>query len=188
MNKRELRNLQLKKLENITPLDYQQKCFHIEQNLFQLKEWRKSKVVAVTVSKHPEINTWNIIKRGWEEGKKMVVPKCIPEKKELLFYELTDFNQLENVYYGLYEPNPQYTAMVHNNLIDLMIVPGLAYTDKGYRLGFGGGYYDRLLVKFKGETLSLSFSEQIVNELPIESFDIPVQKLLTESEAINCER
>lgn len=188
MSKKELRNLQLQSLKSIDHIAFQQKCFQIEQLLFQSPEWINSTNIAVTISRPPEIDTWNIIKRGWEEGKTIVVPKCFPKKRELVFYEIHDFHQLEPSYFDLYEPDPDKSIVVHNGAIELMIVPGLAYTEKGYRLGFGGGYYDRLLSSYSGLSISLAFKEQMVGALPIESFDIPVGTILTEKGRIDCDR
>lgn len=71
--------------------------------------------------------------------------------------------------------------------IDLLLVPGLAFMNNGYRLGFGGGYYDRFLKLYKKQTASLAFSSQIVSQLPVESHDIPVQKIITEERIIECD-
>jgi 5-formyltetrahydrofolate cyclo-ligase len=186
MDKKTFRRSQFDLLKAISPLEYEQKVFSIEQTLFQSEEWKSSEVIAATVSKHPEINTWNIIKRAWEEGKKVCVPKCKPSTKELDFYELNTFTNLEKVFYDLYEPIPSLTKSVHKENIHTVIVPGLAYTEKGYRLGFGGGYYDRFLSGYEGCTLSLAFREQLVEKLPVESFDMPVDKIITENGSIQC--
>jgi 5-formyltetrahydrofolate cyclo-ligase len=187
MNKKEMRISQLELLKGISPLEYEQKCFGVEQCLFRSGFWQNSKVVAVTVSRLPEVNTWNIIKRGWEEGKTICVPKCKPRTKELIFHQINSFQELETVFYGLFEPIPSITNPIHRDSIQSVIVPGLAFTEKGYRLGFGGGYYDRFLSGFKGHTLSLAFSEQLVRDLPVESFDIPVAEIITENGRIECE-
>ncbi|MFI8685401.1 5-formyltetrahydrofolate cyclo-ligase [Rossellomorea sp. NPDC077527] len=187
MSKKEQRKSQLQTLKSIDPISYQQKCFQIEQRLFHSSEWKNSQVVAVTVSKPPELDTWNIIKRGWEEGKTVVVPKCLPQKRQLIFYKLSDFHQLEQSYFHLYEPDPDESTSVHNESIQLMIVPGLSYTIKGYRLGFGGGYYDRLLAGFSGTVMSLAFEEQMVDALPVEPFDMKVSTILTEKRRIHCD-
>ncbi|PFA62387.1 5-formyltetrahydrofolate cyclo-ligase [Bacillus sp. AFS015802] len=187
MSKKERRKSQLQALKSIDHIAFQQKCFEIEQRLFHSPEWKGSRTIAITVSNPPEVNTWNIIKRGWEEGKTVVVPKCLPQKRQLIFYELCDFQQLEQSYFNLYEPDSEKTTTVRNDCIELMIVPGLAYTIRGYRLGFGGGYYDRLLSAFSGTVLSLAFEEQIVDSLPIESFDMRVSTILTEKRRINCD-
>ncbi|MGR3765023.1 5-formyltetrahydrofolate cyclo-ligase [Rossellomorea sp. NS-SX7] len=186
MDKKAMRRDQLAALMAISQLEYEQKCHGIEQRLFQSHGWKNSDVIAVTISKPPEVNTWNIIKRGWEEGKKVCVPKCKPSTRELTFYELSSFTALEKVYYDLFEPIPSLTNTVHNETIQTVIVPGLAFTEKGYRLGFGGGYYDRFLSGYKGRTMSLAFSEQLVKSLPVESFDQPVDEIITESALIQC--
>ncbi len=185
MRKKELRKLQLQVLQSIDHIEFQDKCFEVEQRLFQSPEWVGSNMIGITVSKTPEINTWNIIKRGWEEGKTVVVPKCFPKNHQLVFYELNTFRELEQSFFGLYEPDPDKSRSVQHDSIELMIVPGLAYTKKGYRLGFGGGYYDRLLSDFSGLAMSLAFEEQIVETLPVESFDMPVKILLTDKGRID---
>lgn len=64
--------------------------------------------------------------------------------------------------------------------IDLLIVPGLIFSSEGYRIGFGGGYYDRFLKDFQGPTVSLAFGEQIRDDWQPENFDIPVAKIITD--------
>lgn len=187
MSKKEKRKSQLQVLKSIGHIAFQQKCFEIEQRLFGSPDWKQSSTVSITISKPPELDTWNIIKRGWEEGKTMVVPKCLPEDRRLIFYKLNDFHQLEQSYFNLFEPDPANSVAVHNESIELMIVPGLSYTTGGYRLGFGGGYYDRLLSSFSGTTMSLAFEEQMVESLPIESFDMQVSTILTDLRRIDCE-
>ena len=72
------------------------------------------------------------------------------------------FDQLESVYFGLLEPIEAETDFVAKDNIDLLIVPGIAFTEPGYRTGVGGGYYDRYLQHYQGRTVSLAFHEQIV--------------------------
>ncbi|MBN8190949.1 5-formyltetrahydrofolate cyclo-ligase [Bacillus sp. NTK074B] len=187
MSKKERRKSQLQTLKSIDHITFQQKCFQIEQRLFLSPQWKNSQTVALTISKTPEVNTWNIIKRGWEEGKTVVVPKCLPENRQLIFYHLHHFHQLEQSYFNLYEPVPEKATTVQNESIELMIVPGLSYTITGYRLGFGGGYYDRLLSTYSGTTMSLAFEEQIVDTLPVEPFDMQVSTILTEKRRIRCD-
>ena len=78
------------------------------------------------------------------------------------FRILDCFDQLESVYFGLLEPIESKTKKVEPKEIDLMIVPGLGFDKDGFRLGVGGGYYDRFLQNYNGNTLSLAFQEQMV--------------------------
>ena len=137
-----------------------------------------------TISKTPEVDTFQIIRKAWEQGKRIAVPKCEPKSRALEFRELKRFSQLETVYFGLYEPIVSETKSVDHEEIDLVVVPGLAYSKNGYRLGFGGGYYDRFLANYQGNTLSLAFQKQLVAELPVENHDLAVEKIITEAEVI----
>ncbi|UOR12309.1 5-formyltetrahydrofolate cyclo-ligase [Halobacillus amylolyticus] len=152
----------------------------IHNQLFQSELWSSAGVIAVTVSLPDEWSTKPIIERAWAEGKKLVVPKCDPKSKRLTFYSLTSYDQLESVYYGLQEPSPVTSEAISKEEIELLIVPGLIFDHKGYRIGFGGGFYDRFLTDFNGITVSLISEKQLTTKLPSETFDIPVQHIITE--------
>jgi 5-formyltetrahydrofolate cyclo-ligase len=186
MEKKDIRMDIKNKLNAIDRCTYEQSSYEIARKLYQLPTWDKAHTIALTISLPPEIDTWQIIREGWNQGKRMVVPKCLPDTKQLVFKQLDSFTQLESVYFGLYEPIDSETIKVNQNELDLMIVPGVAFTQQGYRIGYGGGYYDRYLHHYKGETLSLAFSIQICDVLPIEKHDIPVKIILTEKELLYC--
>ncbi|WP_203361752.1 5-formyltetrahydrofolate cyclo-ligase [Bacillus sp. REN10] len=186
MNKQLLRQQMKESLAKMTTLEYEQYSFQIAQQLFSLPLWQRAETIAVTVSRVPEVDTWSLITRGWEEGKKVVVPKCNPADRSMDYYQLTSFCELETVYSGLYEPDPLRTAYVEPKEIDVLLVPGLAFDQRGYRLGFGGGYFDRFLEHFQGPTLALLFSQQLLAEVPREAYDLPVQQLITERQLYNC--
>ncbi|PTC12853.1 5-formyltetrahydrofolate cyclo-ligase [Bacillus wiedmannii] len=148
--------------------------------LYAQKEWAEAKTVGITLSMENEVNTYAIIEKAWEEGKKVVVPKCNKETRTMSFRQISNFDQLEIVYMNLREPIPARTEEVNADDIDLQIVPGVAYTERGERIGYGGGYYDRYLLHYKGKTLSLAYSFQIVEHIPVEPFDKNVEKIITE--------
>nr|WP_197414446.1 5-formyltetrahydrofolate cyclo-ligase [Bacillus sp. FJAT-29937] len=181
-DKKKLRKEIMEKLSMINKPQYEQFSYQIANQLYQDIYWQEAETVGITISKQPEVDTYQIIRKAWEEGKRLVVPKCLPKTRELVFRTLHRFDQLESVYYGLLEPIEAETDEVSPNEIDLIIVPGLAFTENGYRLGFGGGYYDRFLTKYNGHTLSLAFHDQIVANLPVEAHDIPVSKIITDEE------
>lgn len=149
-------------------------------SLYAQKEWAEAKTVGITISMENEVNTYAIIEKAWEEGKKVVVPKCNKETRTMSFRQISNFDQLEIVYMNLREPIPARTEEVNADDIDLQIVPGVAYTERGERIGYGGGYYDRYLLHYKGKTLSLAYSFQIVEHIPVEPFDKNVEKIITE--------
>ncbi|GKU81259.1 5-formyltetrahydrofolate cyclo-ligase [Niallia sp. NCCP-28] len=139
----------------------------------------QAKSIGITISNFPEVDTYEIIHRAWELGKTVSVPKCLPKTREMAFRKLTSFHQLETVYSGLHEPIEKVTEETAPKEIDLLIVPGLGFTTEGFRLGFGGGYYDRYLMKYAGKTLSLAFEMQLMTDLPIETHDLPVDRIIT---------
>ncbi len=167
------------RLAKLEKPEYEHLSYQIASKLYKDPLWKEAKTIGITISRFPEVDTYQIIRKAWEEGKRVAIPKCLPENRDMEFRNLIKFNQLESVYSGLLEPIEAETEKVLMNDIDLLIVPGLAYTNEGYRLGFGGGYYDRYLLRFKGETVSLAFDSQMVSSLPVESHDLPIGKIIT---------
>lgn len=187
MDKGQIRKDIKEKLQAIQKDLYKKWSSDIAANLFNTNDWKQADTIAITISRGIEVDTRAIIEKGWEEGKRIVVPKCEPVTKDMTFRVLESFDQLEVVYYGLEEPKENETKAILAGAINLMIVPGLAYNRNGYRIGFGGGYYDRFLCNFSGKTASLAFEEvQLVEELPIEEHDIPVNMIITNEQVILC--
>ncbi|MFD1018756.1 5-formyltetrahydrofolate cyclo-ligase [Thalassobacillus hwangdonensis] len=180
MDKTQLRARGKKILSELNPEDKKRIEHSFYLHLFKSDIWKKAISIGVTVSQESEWNTEPIIRQAWDENKFTVVPKCEPKSKRLDFYKLDDFDQLETVYFGLKEPDPTKTEPLKKSQIDLLIVPGLIYDRHGFRVGFGGGYYDRFLENYEGETVSLAASNQIVETIPKDEFDIPVNHLITE--------
>lgn len=158
----------------------------IHTRLFEIEAWRKAVTVAVTVSTNGEIETRAIIERAWAEGKTVCVPKCRPKSKALDFRTLRRFDQLETVYFGLLEPIESMTEIVRPERLDLIVVPGLLFDTRGYRLGFGGGYYDRFLKKCSALKIAQATEEQLVDRIPEEPHDVPVDMIVTPKRTISC--
>ena len=149
---------------------------------------KRAQVIGITLSSFPEVETWNLIQELWKLGKQVAVPKCEPTSRRMTFYIIDSFDQLEVVYMKLKEPIPAITTKVERTQIDVLIVPGVVFTKQGYRIGFGGGYYDRFLSDYNGTTFALAFDCQLVENVPIERFDIPVQYIITETQRIQCSK
>lgn len=180
MDKKELRKVAKERLSNIDNKTRKKISNQLIRQLVSSDLWKQAGTIGVTVSSGFEWDTEPIIEQGWKEGKTIVVPKCTPRNRQLDFYHLENFDQLEDSFYNLREPNPDVTTKVDKQAIDVLIVPGLLYDKRGYRIGFGGGYYDRFLADFPNKTVSVFYSEQLLDEVPNELYDLPVQALLTE--------
>jgi 5-formyltetrahydrofolate cyclo-ligase len=173
-------------LQEMNESDYRRLSKAIADRLYLLEEWKQAKLIGITISNAPEVDTREIIKRAWEQGKEVAVPKCFPAERSMQFRKIGSFDQLERGYFGLLEPMIAKTEKVSEKEMDLLVVPGLAFTKSGYRLGFGGGYYDRFLSYYKGPALSLAFDVQVLPVLPVEKHDIPVSKLVTPERVYDC--
>lgn len=158
----------------------------IQQHLFESELWKEAKTIGVHLSMGNEWDTRKIVDQAFDEGKRVVIPKTFPETKELVFYQITDVSQTVSGPFNLEEPDVELTEATKKDAIDLLIVPGLIFTRNGYRIGFGGGYYDRFLADFIHPTVSILHSSQIVDTFGVEHFDIPVSYLITEKGMIDC--
>lgn len=186
MTKEEWRKTMKKKLERISFENYKQKCISIYNTLFVENVWKNAKLIGITLSINREVETRVVIERAWEMNKWVAVPKTNPSSRELVFYKIDSFEQLEKGYAGIMEPKLEKTLEVKNDEIDLLFVPGLAFDRRGYRIGYGGGYFDRYLTHFHNETISLAFDCQIVKEIQRNDYDKPVNCIITENEVIHC--
>ena len=136
--------------------------------------YHEAKVVATYLSFPHEFQTQGLIDQVLKDGKKVLIPKTYPKgRMEFVVY---DPQQLKKTSFGLLEPQGD-LEVVDAYQIDLIHVPGLAFTREGYRIGYGGGYYDRYLENFAGQTMSTIYPCQIQTFNP-DSHDIPVQEVL----------
>ena len=136
--------------------------------------YQEAKVIATYLSFPHEFQTQGLIDQALRDGKKVMIPKTYPKgRMEFVVY---DPQQLVKTSFGLLEPQGN-LEVVDTSQIDLIHVPGLAFTTEGYRIGYGGGYYDRYLENFAGHSLSTIYPCQ-VQEFNSEDHDIPVQEVL----------
>lgn len=184
LTKKELRTEVLHNLQEMEKELFHEKCVRIRDRLFSCDLWRQARTVAVTLSVGREIETTAIIMKAWAERKQVAAPKCEPVDRRLTFHKLESFDQLEIGFCGLMEPDPSKAEKMGKDNLDLLIVPGVVFDQRGYRIGYGGGYYDRFLKNYYGRTVSLLFENQLIAHVPEESHDRRVDMLITEKECI----
>ena len=136
--------------------------------------YQEAKVIATYLSFPHEFQTQELIEQALKDGKKVLIPKTYPKGR--MDFVVYDSQQLVKTSFGLLEPQGD-LEVVDASQIDLIHVPGLAFTTEGYRIGYGGGYYDRYLEHFSGHTLSTVYPCQIQDFIS-ENHDIPVQEVL----------
>ncbi|GFN34324.1 5-formyltetrahydrofolate cyclo-ligase [Tepidimicrobium xylanilyticum] len=190
MDKKAMRKEILEKRSKLTEEEIREKSNIIKEKLMGLDKFKKSKFIFSFISFGDEVDTHNIIKEALNLGKRIGVPITVPEKRRLLVSELYDFDkELELGYYNILTPKKEYIREVDPKEIDMVLVPGVVFTPDGYRIGYGGGYYDRFFNKndklFK---IGLCFDLQIAEKIPVDIYDIPVNCIITEKKIINCSK
>jgi len=175
INKSEQRQLQKEALKTLSIHQKQTESNRLYQLLFETAAWQEAGTIAVTLSMPIELDTAPIIEAAWSANKKTVVPKIV--NHQMIFVPFDDGSSLQTGQLSIREPVTE--VAVSANKIDLVIVPGLAFTRSGARLGFGAGYYDRFLVNYTGKTIALALSPQIKQNIPIEAHDQLIQEVLT---------
>ena len=150
----------------------------ITDKVTALPAFKNADRILVYADYNHEVMTRYIIEEAWKAGKEVAVPKVVG--KDMIFYRLTDFSQLEPGYFGIPEP-------VRGEIVKwedaLMVMPGVAFDPKNNRVGYGGGFYDRFLEKHPDITrLAVAFDFQILDLVPTEPTDICPQIIVTQEE------
>jgi 5-formyltetrahydrofolate cyclo-ligase len=183
--KKAIRKKALTARDTLPPGERTAKSRAIEDRLFALSEFVSAQVILFFASFRSEVDTGPMIRRALLSGKRVVLPKVTGA--ELVLYEIVDPDaDVSPGAWGI--PEPHGTRPVMLDEIDLVIVPGAAYDEQGNRVGYGAGFYDKLLRAFRKMTVALAFEAQIVPNIPAELHDIPIKKIVTEKRVIIAHR
>jgi 5-formyltetrahydrofolate cyclo-ligase len=183
--KKDIRKMMKAHRLDISIADYRKWSFDITEKLVELIEYRTAFTVHVYISAlNNEVDTLGLIFRMFDEKKKVVVPKCYPDRSDMICIEIRSLDELTPGYYGTMEPQFSEERVVRPETIDLVIAPLLAFDRNGGRVGFGGGFYDRLLTKCKCPVIGLAYSFQEIDSVPLEEHDRRLDMIVTEKEII----
>ena len=137
--------------------------------------YQKANTIYGYLPYNQEVRTVPMLQQALDDGKKVAVPKCYGE--EMRFIYLDDLSQVEKGYCGI--PEPVEDGPVADDKTALVLMPGLAFTKEGLRMGYGGGFYDKFLAaEPEHPTLALCYDFQVVEHIPTEDYDIPVNTVL----------
>jgi len=172
-------------------LDPQERASHsllIKESLFKLPQFLSARTVMFYVSFRSEVETHDMIREALASGKTVVVPVTDMKNKRLALSRLEDFdNDLAPGIWGIPEPPQEKIRPIPYHDIDLVIAPGAAFSANGNRIGYGGGFYDRLLRDSGKKACALAFEMQILSDIPNNpEKDVPVDYILTENRVIIC--
>lgn len=159
------------------------------ENLVSTDYYKNAKNIMTFISFGSEIDTHEFIKQGIKECKNILVPVTFHKSREMKPSLLMDFDELEIGYFNILTPKQEYIRYIDPIEIDLVIVPGAVFDRKGYRIGYGGGFYDRFLsTKIRKDIpkIAIAFDLQVIDKVPREHYDVPVDFIVTEKEIISC--
>lgn len=184
--KKTLRKELLQKREALSDEFIKNTSDHIFDKIKKLECYKKAQTVMVYVSYNKELNTHEFIKEMIAEGKTVVTPTCIANNEMKLCVTKTFPEGFSRSKLGIMEIKDENAETVSPKELDLIITPGLAYTLEGKRLGYGGGYYDRLFERISDECIKVcpSYDDFLVDNIPTDFHDVPVDIIVTESKTI----
>lgn len=187
MDKRTLRSDMLKKRKSLSQVALLEKSSSISELLFSTEQYKNSRYIMCYIDFRNEVKTEEIIRTALKDSKNIIIPISVVKTRQLILSQLYDFDkELEAGTYGILEPKKEYIREVKPELIDLVIMPGVTFDRRGYRIGYGGGYYDRFLAGIHKSVpkIALAFDLQMVPHVKKGRYDIPVDYIITESEII----
>ncbi|MBC8459398.1 MAG: 5-formyltetrahydrofolate cyclo-ligase [Deltaproteobacteria bacterium] len=185
--KQEIRENIAENLAMLSESEHIEKLKAIENRLFEFANFLESNIVLLYVNNTNEVSTHSIIKKSFDISKIVVLPAFDPTKNEMNLMKIDAFPaDLIPGPRNIIEPDPSRCKMVPIESIDIAIIPGVAFDERGGRIGSGEGYYDRLIPKLSVTTrkVALAMEDQIVSQVPIESHDKHVDIIITEKRII----
>jgi len=161
---------------------------HITQQIVALDAWKNARVVLAYLSFGSEFITDALIQQAAADGKQLALPRVDRATRRLAIHAVADMvNDLQAGVWGIREPRAE-QPLVALETIDFVLLPGVGFTPRGERLGYGGGFYDRLLERFaqRPPLVAAAYAVQIRAQLPLDQHDRGVDLVFTEDAAYCC--
>jgi 5-formyltetrahydrofolate cyclo-ligase len=179
--KKELRRKVLEKRDSLSKREVLSKSKLIKEKLFSIGEFKLAKTICFFVSFNSEIHTHNMIKEAIKQGKDVCVP--IATDGHLILSKIKSFKDLdkENIY-GILEPSKE--DKINKNKVDVIVVPGTVFDKQKHRIGYGQGYYDKLLKKYQGLSVGICFDLQIIGKVPRNEWDEKLDLVISEKRVV----
>lgn len=159
----------------------------ITEKLLQMDCIKEAKTIMLYLDFNNEVQTDGLINKLISLRKIVASPITLKENKSLIPAQITDLkNGIRFGSYNIREPKPECSAAIDIKNLDIVIVPAVAYDKNCYRLGYGGGYYDRFLEKLRpdAKTIGIAFDIQVFDCIPKEPHDVQLDFVVTESQII----
>ncbi len=175
MDKQTLRRMIREQKRAMTTEQIEEASARLGEKFAASELYRQAKTIYGYLPYNQEVRTVPMLQRALDDGKRVAVPKCYGD--EMRFIYLDDLSRVESGYCGI--PEPIADEPIADDPTALVLMPGLAFTERGERMGYGGGFYDKFLATEPNHpTLALCYAFQMVEYIPTEEFDIPVDCVL----------
>ena len=175
MDKKELRR-QIRELKRaMTNEQIDAASARLGELFLNCPQYKQAKTIYGYLPYNQEVRTVPMLEQAMKEGKRVAVPKCYGD--EMRFIYMDDLSKVEKGYANI--PEPIADDPVADDKTALVLMPGMAFTKDGKRMGYGGGFYDKFLASEPDHpTVALCYDFQMVEDLPTEDYDIPVDCVL----------
>lgn len=179
--KERLRGELRERLAHAAPADALAAAARIAERLSELPEWTRARGVLACLSFGAEVDTWALVEKLLASGQEVYVPRADPRDRQLHVHRYPC--ELRTLEFGLRQPprgTPELAIGEIDSAIDVVLVLGLAFDRRGFRLGHGSGYFDRFLARHRLLAVGLAFDFQLLDELPRAPHDVPLAAVVTE--------
>lgn len=183
MEKNQIRSLYKKKRRALNNKDRKSMDEMAFKNLIATVDYKKSKDIFAFVSTDEEIDSHKFIDYAIKDNKRIYVPITKRANENMRFSRLRDLGHLVKGNFNIYEPGKEYIDYVDHEIAELVLVPGLAFDKNGYRIGYGGGFYDSFFQELSGPYTKIGYcySIQLTDlDLNIDHHDIAVDYVITD--------
>ncbi len=180
--KQKLKDDIFRKRKSLSKMEAEEKSCITKEKLYSMPLFKKSKNILTYVSFNNEVDTISIIKELLTKKEKNVLVPYVDKDKLVQISKINSFDDLEPKTFGILEPRENKIKNFDINELDLVVVPGIAFDKNGHRIGYGYGYYDKFLKNLNKNTakIALAFDFQIVDKIPEEKHDVPMDIIVTE--------
>ena len=175
MDKKELRRQISKRKREMTESEIENASRVLAEKFVNSQVYRDAKTIYGYMPYNQEVRTIPMMEQALRDGKRVAVPKVYGDTMKFIYMD--DLSQVEEGYYN--SPEPIADGPVAEDPTALVLMPGLAFDEKGNRMGYGGGFYDKFLAQEPDHpTVALCYAFQMVDHIPTEEYDIPVDCVL----------
>lgn len=185
-SKNELRGKFLKMRNELDSKNVKQLSEVISNKIINSLYFRQAENISVYIPSNNEVDIRIVIEKAWELNKNVLAPKTDPILKQINFYKINSWEELKMGNFRISEPIVGKKKPFPIGNIEVILIPGILFDYNGYRIGYGGGYYDRFLTLCNTSLykVGIAYNFQVIKRLPILDHDYAVDKIVTEKKSV----